>query len=97
MGGVRNDKARDATDGYDGGWVAHPGLVDLAMAEFKKVLGDKPNQIDKQRGRGSAPSSCWTSSRKRRSPKPACATTSTSASTTWAPGWPATAACRSTT
>ncbi len=49
MGGVRNDKARDATDGYDGGWVAHPGLVDLAMTEFKKVLGDKPNQIDKQR------------------------------------------------
>ena len=49
MAGVRNDKARDATDGYDGGWVAHPGLVDLAMTEFKKVLGDKPNQIDKQR------------------------------------------------
>src|SRR5471030_2366542 len=49
MGGVRNDKARDATDGYDGGWVAHPGLVELAMTEFKKVLGDKPNQIDKQR------------------------------------------------
>ncbi|MEC5216209.1 malate synthase [Actimicrobium sp. GrIS 1.19] len=49
MGGVRTDKARDATDGYDGGWVAHPGLVELAMAEFKKVLGDKPNQIDKQR------------------------------------------------
>lgn len=49
MGGVRNDKARDASDGYDGGWVAHPGLVDLAMSEFVKVLGDKPNQIDKQR------------------------------------------------
>ena len=49
MGGVRNDKARDATDGYDGGWVAHPGLVELAMTEFKKVLGDKPNQIGKQR------------------------------------------------
>jgi malate synthase len=49
MAGVRNDKARDAADGYDGGWVAHPGLVDLAMTEFKKVLGDKPNQIDKQR------------------------------------------------
>jgi malate synthase len=49
MGGVRTDKARDATDGYDGGWVAHPGLVELAMAEFKKVLGEKPNQIDKQR------------------------------------------------
>ncbi len=49
MGGVRGDKARDATDGYDGGWVAHPGLVDLAMSEFVKVLGDKPNQIEKQR------------------------------------------------
>jgi malate synthase len=49
MAGVRTDKARDATDGYDGGWVAHPGLVDLAMAEFKKVLGDRPNQIEKVR------------------------------------------------
>ncbi|MGA2548825.1 MAG: malate synthase A [Burkholderiaceae bacterium] len=49
MAGVRSDKARDATDGYDGGWVAHPGLVDLAMSEFTKVLGERPNQIDKQR------------------------------------------------
>ena len=49
MAGVRNDKARDATDGYDGGWVAHPGLVALAMGEFTKVLGEKKNQIDKQR------------------------------------------------
>ncbi|WP_250533796.1 malate synthase A [Caballeronia sp. AZ10_KS36] len=49
MGGVRSDKARDATDGYDGGWVAHPGLVPVAMEEFVKVLGDKPNQIEKQR------------------------------------------------
>ena len=49
MGGVRTDKARDASDGYDGGWVAHPGLVELAMTEFTKVLGDRPNQIDKQR------------------------------------------------
>ena len=47
--GIRNDKTRDANDGYDGGWVAHPGLVDVAMAEFVKVLGDKPNQFDKQR------------------------------------------------
>jgi malate synthase len=49
MGGVRSDKARDAGDGYDGGWVAHPGLVPVAMEEFVKVLGDRPNQIDKQR------------------------------------------------
>jgi len=47
--GVRSDKARDATDGYDGGWIAHPGLVGLAMTEFVKVLGDQPNQIWKQR------------------------------------------------
>lgn len=49
MAGIRADKKRDATDGYDGGWVAHPGLVDSAMAEFKAVLGEHPNQIDKQR------------------------------------------------
>ncbi len=49
MAGVRSDKARDASDGYDGGWVAHPGLVELAMTEFTKVLGDAPNQIEKQR------------------------------------------------
>jgi malate synthase len=49
MRGVITDKARDATDGYDGGWVAHPGLVDVAMKEFTKVLGDKPNQIEKKR------------------------------------------------
>src|SRR5471030_811401 len=49
MGGVRSDKARDASDGYDGGWVAHPGLMPIAMEEFVKVLGDKPNQIAKQR------------------------------------------------
>ena len=49
MLGIINDKKRDAEDGYDGGWVAHPGLVESAMAEFRAVLGDKPNQITKQR------------------------------------------------
>ena len=49
MAGVRSDKQRDAVDGYDGGWVAHPGLVSIAMQEFIKVLGDRPNQIDKKR------------------------------------------------
>ena len=49
LAGVRSDKARDATDGYDGGWVAHPGLVPIAMEEFVKVLGERPNQIDKRR------------------------------------------------
>ena len=49
MAGVRSDKRRDATDGYDGGWVAHPGLVSIAMEEFVNVLGERPNQIDKKR------------------------------------------------
>ncbi len=49
MQGIINDKKRDATDGYDGGWVAHPGLVEPAMKEFLAVLGDRPNQWEKQR------------------------------------------------
>ena len=49
MAGVRADKNRDVTDGYDGGWVAHPGLVPIAMEAFVSVLGDRKNQIDRQR------------------------------------------------
>jgi len=49
MAGIIADKKRDATDGYDGGWVAHPGLVEASMKEFIDVLGDKPNQIDRRR------------------------------------------------
>jgi malate synthase len=47
--GIRRDKTRDANDGFDGGWVAHPGLVSIAAEEFQKVLGDQPNQWEKQR------------------------------------------------
>jgi malate synthase len=46
---IRSDKQRDAGDGYDGGWVAHPGLVSCAMEEFAAVLGPRANQIEKQR------------------------------------------------
>ena len=49
LAGVRADKTREATDGYDGSWVAHPGLVPIAMEEFVKVLGDRAHQIDKKR------------------------------------------------
>ncbi len=45
---VRADKEREATAGYDGSWVAHPGLVDLCREEFERVLGDRPNQLDRQ-------------------------------------------------
>jgi malate synthase len=46
---VREDKKREAEAGFDGTWVAHPDVVDAAMEEFDKVLGDKPNQIDRRR------------------------------------------------
>ncbi|MBL8310996.1 MAG: malate synthase A [Burkholderiales bacterium] len=49
MAGIIADKKRDATDGYDGGWVAHPGLVEASMKEFVAVLGDAPNQWSKQK------------------------------------------------
>jgi malate synthase len=45
---VRADKKREATDGHDGTWVAHPGLVPIAMEEFDAVM-KTPNQIDRKR------------------------------------------------
>ena len=45
---VRADKHREATDGHDGTWVAHPGLVAIAMEEFDAVMKG-PNQIDRKR------------------------------------------------
>ena len=46
---VTVDKRREAGDGFDGTRIAHPGLVPVARAEFDKVLGDRPNQIARQR------------------------------------------------
>ncbi|MBI2323611.1 MAG: malate synthase A [Chloroflexi bacterium] len=46
---VRDDKVREANDGFDGTWVAHPDLVPTAMEEFDKKLGSKRNQLDRQR------------------------------------------------
>jgi malate synthase len=46
---VREDKAREAGDGFDGTWVAHPDFVAPAMEQFDKVLGDRPNQVERQR------------------------------------------------
>ena len=47
---VREDKQREAGDGFDGTWVAHPDLVPVATAEFDAVLGERPNQVDRKRG-----------------------------------------------
>ena len=46
---VRADKTREANDGFDGSWVAHPDLVPVAREVFDAVLGEKPNQLDRSR------------------------------------------------
>lgn len=46
---VRADKSREANDGFDGSWCAHPGMVGFIKDEFDKVLGTNPNQISRQR------------------------------------------------
>jgi malate synthase len=47
IAGVRADKEREATDGHDGTWVAHPGLVPVALEVFNRIMPG-PNQISKQ-------------------------------------------------
>lgn len=49
LGKVREDKVREASDGFDGTWVAHPDLVPVAMAVFDGALGVRLNQVDRQR------------------------------------------------
>ncbi|WP_341976769.1 malate synthase A [Microbacterium sp. LWO13-1.2] len=46
---VRADKTREANDGFDGSWVAHPDLVPVCREVFDAVLGERPNQLDRQR------------------------------------------------
>ncbi|MFE7674169.1 malate synthase A [Streptomyces albidoflavus] len=46
---VKDDKDREARDGFDGSWVAHPDLVPIALESFDAVLGEKPNQKDRLR------------------------------------------------
>jgi len=45
---VREDKFREVSDGCDGTWVAHPGLVPIAKAVFDEYM-PRPNQYDRQR------------------------------------------------
>ncbi|MFL5954706.1 MAG: malate synthase A [Gaiellaceae bacterium] len=49
LANVTEDKRREAGDGFDGTWVAHPDLVPVAIAEFDAVLGERPNQVDRKR------------------------------------------------
>ncbi|MGD8199885.1 malate synthase A [Ornithinimicrobium sp. W1679] len=46
---VRTDKQREAEDGFDGSWVAHPGMVGTCMEVFDAVLGDRPHQVERTR------------------------------------------------
>ncbi len=49
MAKVRDDKARESADGFDGSWVAHPDLVALCKEVFDAALGDSPNQLGRLR------------------------------------------------
>ncbi|HYP47186.1 MAG TPA: malate synthase A [Thermoleophilaceae bacterium] len=46
---VRADKQREAGAGFDGSWVAHPDSVEVALEAFDEVLGERPNQLERQR------------------------------------------------
>ncbi len=46
---VRGDKEREAGDGFDGSWVAHPDLVPICLEVFDGALGERPNQLDRLR------------------------------------------------
>ncbi|HWP41782.1 MAG TPA: malate synthase A [Blastocatellia bacterium] len=46
---VTEDKTREASDGFDGTWVAHPDLVPVAKETFDQILERRPNQIDRKR------------------------------------------------
>ncbi len=54
---VREDKGREASDGFDGAWVAHPDLVPVVGEVFDAVLGNRPHQKDRQ------PQDLWISRR----------------------------------
>jgi malate synthase len=49
LDGVRKDKEREVSQGYDGTWVAHPDLVPVAREVFEKGLGGQPNQLSRKR------------------------------------------------
>jgi malate synthase len=49
LAAVREDKAREAGDGFDGTWVAHPDLVAVAQEAFDRTLGSRPHQKERLR------------------------------------------------
>ena len=96
---VRIDKEREATDGHDGTWVAHPGLVPIALEVFNRIMPlPQQDQIAKQLPDFNATAAdLLRLSPKAPSPRPVSASTSPSASATSKPGCAASAASRSST
>ncbi len=96
---VAADKKREAGDGFDGTWVAHPDLIPTAQAEFDAVLGDRPNQVDRQRDdvRGASGRSARRAHRPARHRARACRPTCRSRSATSRRGCAGSARWRSTT
>ena len=92
---VREDKEREAGDGFDGSWVAHPDLVPVC----REVFDARPRRPAATSSTATAPTSTSPPAQlldvaadaRRRSPRPGCATTSRSALRTSRPGWAATA------
>ena len=71
---VRADKEREAGDGHDGTWVAHPGLVQIAIDAFDAVHAASPTRSTASATTSaSRPTTCSTSGPRARSPRPACA------------------------
>ena len=97
---VRADKSREADDGFDGSWVAHPDLVPVALEVFDAKLGDAAEPARAPpRGRAGhrRPAARRQGHARARSPRPASATTSASASSTSSRGCAAAAPSRSST
>ena len=93
---VRADKEREAGDGHDGTWVAHPGLVPIAMEIFDRLM-PTPNQLQKKLADVEISAHDCCRFPRARSPRGVCAATSASPFSTSPRGSAGSAACRSTT
>ena len=92
MAQVRADKEREATDGHDGTWVAHPGLVAIAKEPFDRLM-PQPNQIDKKLSRFKVTAADLLQVPTGDITEAGLGRTSWSAWDTWNPGCAASAAC----
>ena len=97
---VREDKTREADDGFDGSWVAHPDLVPVCQEVFDSVLGAAAEPAGQAAARGLRDPRRPARRRQDRpaaSPRRGCGTTSPSPCSTWPPGFPALGQWRSST